>query len=129
MKYDTTLNFTNKQESYAFNSVARQTNGAAWVKCKNAVILATVVVDETEVVEDDFLPLTVQYIEKSYAAGKIPGGFFKRETKPSDFETLTSRIIDRSLRPLFPKGFGYPTQISIIVLSADTEVDLQVIQP
>ncbi len=127
MTYDITLNLTNKQESYAFNSVARQTNGAAWVKCKNAIILATVVVDETEVVEDDFLPLTVQYIEKSYAAGKIPGGFFKRESKPSDFETLTSRIIDRSLRPLFPKGFGYPTQISIIVLSADAEVDLQVL--
>lgn len=127
MKYDTTLDLANKQESYSFNAVARQSNGAAWVKCKNAVVLAAVVVDETEVVEDDFLPLTVQYIEKSYAAGKIPGGFFKRETKPSDFETLTSRIIDRSLRPLFPRGFGYPTQISILVLSADAEVDLQVL--
>ncbi|MBU4024547.1 polyribonucleotide nucleotidyltransferase, partial [bacterium] len=63
----------------------------------------------------------------SYAAGKIPGGFFKRETKPSDFETLTSRIVDRSLRPLFPKGFGYPTQITIMVFSADKESDLQIL--
>ena len=65
--------------------------------------------------------------EKTYAAGKIPGGFFKRETKPSDFETLTSRIVDRSLRPLFPDGFGHPTQITIMVFSADEEADLQVL--
>ena len=84
-------------------------------------------IDETEIVKDDFLPLTVQYIEKTYAAGKIPGGFFKRETKPSDFETLTSRIVDRSLRPLFPKGFGYPTQITIMTFSVDKESDLQVL--
>ena len=78
-------------------------------------------------VEEDFLPLTVQYIEKAYAAGKIPGGYVKRETKPGDFETLTARIIDRSLRPLFPKGYAYPTQIVVMVLSADPEVDLQVV--
>jgi polyribonucleotide nucleotidyltransferase len=89
--------------------------------------LATVVIDETEIVKDDFLPLTVQYIEKAYAAGRIPGGFFKRETKPSDFETLTSRIVDRSLRPLFPKGFGHPTQITIMTFSVDKESDLQVL--
>ena len=127
MKYDIDLALANKQESYSFNEVARQANGAAWLKSGNTVILATVVIDETEVVEDDFLPLTVQYIEKTYAAGKIPGGFFKRETKPSDFETLTSRIVDRSLRPIFPKGFGYPTQISILVLSVDEDADLQVL--
>ena len=73
------------------------------------------------------MPLTVQYIEKAYAAGKIPGGYVKRETKPGDFETLTARIIDRSLRPLFPKGYAYPTQIVVMVLSADPEVDLQVV--
>jgi polyribonucleotide nucleotidyltransferase len=127
VKYDIDLALTNREESYSFNEVARQANGAAWLKSGNTVILATVVIDETEIVEDDFLPLTVQYLEKSYAAGKIPGGFFKRETKPSDFETLTSRIVDRSLRPIFPKGFGHPTQISILVLSVDEDADLQVL--
>lgn len=127
MKYDIDLALTNREESYSFNEVARQANGAAWLRSGNTVILATVVIDETEIVEDDFLPLTVQYLEKSYAAGKIPGGFFKRESKPSDFETLTSRIVDRSLRPIFPKGFGHPTQISILVLSVDEDADLQVL--
>jgi polyribonucleotide nucleotidyltransferase len=125
MKYNVELKLTNKSESYAFNQVAKQANGAAWLKCGNTVILATVVVDETDFVDEDFLPLTVQYIEKSYAAGKFPGGFIKRETKPSDFETLTSRIVDRSLRPLFPKGFANPIQITVMVLSADQDADLQ----
>ncbi|WP_295022948.1 polyribonucleotide nucleotidyltransferase [Sulfurimonas sp.] len=127
MKYDVTVDLINREEKYSFGEVAKQANGAAWLRSGKTVILATVVIDETEIVKDDFLPLTVQYIEKSYAAGKIPGGFFKRETKPSDFETLTSRIVDRSLRPLFPKGFGYPTQVTILVLSADKESDLQVL--
>ena len=127
MKYDVTLALENRVEEYSFGAVAKQANGSAWLKSGKTVILATVVIDETEVVEDDFLPLTVQYIEKTYAAGKIPGGFFKRETKPSDFETLTSRIVDRSLRPLFPKGFGHPTQITIMVFSADTDADMQVL--
>ncbi len=127
MKYDISLALENREESYSFGYVAKQANGACWLKSGKSVILATVVIDETEVVKDDFLPLTVQYIEKTYAAGKIPGGFFKRETKPSDFETLTSRIVDRSLRPLFPKGFGHPTQITIMVFSADEESDLQLL--
>ena len=127
MKYNVELDLRNKQEAYAFSQVAAQANGAAWLKCGNTVILATVVIDETDFVDEDFLPLTVQYIEKSYAAGKFPGGFIKRETKPSDFETLTSRIVDRSLRPLFPKGFANPIQITVMVLSADAEADLQVL--
>lgn len=127
MKYDIRVELTNKIEEYNFGDVARQANGSAWLKSGDTVILATVVIDETEIVKEDFLPLTVQYIEKTYAAGKIPGGFFKRETKPSDFEALTSRIVDRSLRPLFPKGFGHPTQITIMVFSADKESDLQVL--
>jgi polyribonucleotide nucleotidyltransferase len=127
MKYDVELNLENREEAYSFGKVAKQANGAAWLKSGKTVILATVVIDETEVVKDDFLPLTVQYIEKTYAAGKIPGGFFKRETKPSDFETLTSRIVDRSLRPLFPKGFGHPTQITIMVFSADADSDMQLL--
>jgi len=127
MIYDVNLELKNRKEAYSFGEVAKQANGSAWIKSGNTVILATVVVDETEIVKDDFLPLTVQYIEKTYAAGKIPGGFFKRETKPGDFETLTSRIVDRSLRPLFPKGFGYPTQITIMTFSVDKESDLQVL--
>jgi polyribonucleotide nucleotidyltransferase len=127
MKYDVSLELENREESYSFGDVAKQANGACWIKSGKTVILATVVINETEIVKDDFLPLTVQYIEKTYAAGKIPGGFFKRETKPSDFETLTSRIVDRSLRPLFPEGFGHPTQITIMTFSADSESDLQVL--
>ncbi len=127
MKYNVKVDLKNRSEEYSFTEVAKQANGSAWLKSGDTVILATVVIDETEIVKDDFLPLTVQYIEKTYAAGKIPGGFFKRETKPSDFETLTSRIVDRSLRPLFPKGFGYPTQITIMTFSVDKESDLQVL--
>lgn len=127
MNYNVNLELTNKHEQYSFDTVAKQANGAAWLKCGNTVVLATVVIDETDFVDEDFLPLTVQYVEKSYAAGKYPGGFIKRESKPSDFETLTSRIVDRSLRPLFPKGFANPVQITIMVLSADADADLQVL--
>jgi len=119
------VEMNNLHESYTFDKVAKQASGAVWYQQGKAVLLATVAIDEKAVTED-FLPMTVQYIEKSYAAGKIPGGFFKRETKPGDFETLTSRIIDRSLRPLFPKGFRYPIAISVTVLSSDENVDMQV---
>lgn len=127
MTYNVECELEYTREAYAFNQAARQANGAAWLRSGDTVILATVVIDETEFVSDDFLPLTVQYIEKTYAAGKFPGGFIKRETKPSDFETLTSRIVDRSLRPLFPKGFANPLQITIMVLSVDADADLQVL--
>lgn len=119
------LTINNLEETYELNKVAKQASGAVLYRQGKAVLLATVAIDETPV-EEDFLPMTVQYIEKSYAAAKIPGGFIKRETKPGDFETLTSRIVDRSLRPLFPKGFRYPIVISITVLSSDSEVDMQV---
>ena len=124
MSCTVTINVNNKEEIYEIDKVARQAAGAVLLREKNAVVLATVARDDKQV-DEDFLPLTVQYIEKSYAAARIPGGYIKRETKPGDFETLTSRIIDRSLRPLFPKGYAYPTQIVIFVLSADPEVDLQ----
>ncbi len=127
MNYNEVIELENRVESYAFNQVAKQANGTVWLKSANTVMLATVVIDETDFVSEEFLPLTVQYIEKTYAAGKFPGGFFKRETKPSDFETLTSRIVDRSLRPLFPKGFANPIQVTIMVLSADSDADLQVL--
>jgi polyribonucleotide nucleotidyltransferase len=115
----------NLEERYQFNKVAKQASGAVLYHCGDAVLLAAVAIDPKPV-DEDFLPLTVQYVEKSYAAAKIPGGFIKRETKPGDFETLTSRIVDRSLRPLFPKGFHNPVVISIIVLSSDPAVDMQV---
>ncbi|MCP4969555.1 MAG: polyribonucleotide nucleotidyltransferase [Arcobacter sp.] len=114
-----------KQEIFEFEKVAKQSNGSVLAKLGNAVVLATVVSEFDNPVDEDFTPLTVQYIEKTYAAAKLPGGFFKREAKPGEFETLTSRIIDRSLRPLFPKGYVYPTTITVIVLSADKNVDLQ----
>jgi polyribonucleotide nucleotidyltransferase len=114
-----------KDEIYEFNKVAKQANGSVLAKLDKAVVLATVVSEFDNPVEEDFTPLTVQYIEKTYAAAKMPGGFIKREAKPSEFETLTSRIIDRSLRPLFPKGFVYPTTITVIVLSSDKDVDIQ----
>ncbi len=113
------------EEKYAFNKVAKQASGAVMYSQGKAVLIAAVAIDE-KAVSEDFLPLTVQYIEKSYAAAKIPGGFIKRETKASDFESLTSRIVDRSLRPLFPKGFYFPVTISIMVVSSDEEVDMQV---
>jgi len=124
MQYKIDVN--NHVEIFDVDKVAKQAAGAVMLRVKNSVVLATVAREE-KAVEEDFLPLTVQYIEKMYAVGRIPGGYVKRETKPGDAETLTARIIDRSLRPLFPKGYGYPTQIVVYVLSADPEVDLQVI--
>ena len=124
MQYSIEVN--NQVEIFDLNKVAKQASGAVLLRVKNTVVLATVAREDVQV-EEDFLPLTVQYIEKAYAAGRIPGGYVKRETKPGDFETLTARIIDRSLRPLFPKGYAYPTQIVVMVLSADPEVDLQVV--
>jgi polyribonucleotide nucleotidyltransferase len=101
--------------------VAKQANGAALVWYGETVVLVTAVM-APEVREGiDFVPLTVDYREKAYAAGKIPGGFFKREGRPSEREVLTSRLIDRPIRPLFPQGFGQETQVIAMVLSADTE--------
>lgn len=120
------LDINSNIEIYELNKVAKQASGSVLLKVKNSVVLATIAKEDNQV-DEDFLPLTVQYVEKMYAAGRIPGGYIKRETKPGEFETLTSRIIDRSLRPLFPKGYAYPTQITVMVLSADPEVDLQVI--
>lgn len=123
MQYSIEIN--KNTEIFDIDKVAKQATSAVLMKQGKSVVLATVAREEKQV-EEDFLPLTVQYIEKTYAAGKIPGGYVKRETKPSDAETLTARIIDRSLRPLFPKGYAYPTQIVVMVLSADPKVDLQV---
>lgn len=114
-------------ELFYLNEVAKQANGAILFKKGDAVLLATTSTDINANIEGDFLPLTVQYIEKSYSNGKFPGGYIKREGKPNEFEILTSRLIDRSLRPLFPKNYRYPVQITIIVLSVDKNLDLQVL--
>jgi len=98
--------------------LAKQASGAVLASCGGTTVLATVVASE-EKIEDDFLPLTVNYQEKSFAAGKIPGGYFKREGRPSEKEILTSRLIDRPVRPLIPKGFSYSTQVIVTVISAD----------
>jgi polyribonucleotide nucleotidyltransferase len=121
------LNLNNQNETFEFEKVAKQANGSVLYTVNNTVILASVVSEFDNPVSEDFTPLTVQYIEKTYANAKINGGFIKREGKPSDFETLTSRIIDRSLRPLFPAGYVYPTTITVMVLSVDADADLQVL--
>jgi polyribonucleotide nucleotidyltransferase len=102
--------------------IARQATGAVVVDIEGTTVLATVVCAKTAKAGQDFFPLTVDYIEKTYAAGKIPGSFFKREAKPSEHETLTSRLIDRPIRPLFPEGFYNEVQLVIHVLSLNPEV-------
>jgi len=102
--------------------IARQSSGAVVVSIDDTVVLATVVARKDAKPGQDFFPLTVDYIEKTYAAGKIPGSFFKREGRPSELETLTSRLIDRPLRPLFPDGFYNEVQVVIHVLSLNPEV-------
>ncbi|CAK7001787.1 polyribonucleotide nucleotidyltransferase [Pseudomonas sp. S 311-6] len=103
--------------------IARQASGAVLVSIEDTVVLATVVAARKAKAGQDFFPLTVDYIEKTYAAGRIPGGFFKREGKPSEKETLTSRLIDRPLRPLFPEGFYNDVQVIIHTVSVNPEID------
>ncbi|GER15452.1 polyribonucleotide nucleotidyltransferase [Variovorax boronicumulans] len=106
--------------------IARQATGAVLVDIDGTVILATVVASKTAKPGQDFFPLTVDYIEKTYAAGKIPGSFFKREAKPSEHETLTSRLIDRPIRPLFPEGFLNEVHVVIHTVSLNPEVDADI---
>ncbi len=106
--------------------IARQASGAVLVNIDDTVVLATVVGSKIAKAGQDFFPLTVDYIEKTYAAGKIPGSFFKREAKPSELETLTSRLIDRPIRPLFPEGFYNEVQLVIHVVSLNPEVSADI---
>ncbi|MCC4114698.1 polyribonucleotide nucleotidyltransferase [Aromatoleum toluclasticum] len=103
--------------------IARQAGGAVIVNMDDTMVLATVVAAKDAKPGQDFFPLTVDYVEKFYAAGRIPGGFFKREGRPTEKETLTSRLIDRPIRPLFPDGFYNEVQIIITVLSLNPEID------
>jgi len=106
--------------------IARQASGAVKLDMDGTVVLATVVAKTEGKAGQDFFPLTVDYLEKSYAAGRIPGSFFKREGRPSEFETLTSRLIDRPIRPLFPEGFFNEVHVVVHTLSLNPEVDADI---
>ena len=103
--------------------MAKQAHGAVVVRCGDTMVLVTAVAAKSAREGQDFFPLTVNYQEKAYAGGKIPGGFFKREGRPSENETLSSRLIDRPIRPLFPEHFFNETQIMATVISADRDHD------
>jgi polyribonucleotide nucleotidyltransferase len=125
MSCEVKINVNNRNQKFVLNKVAKQANASVWFEDGNTVMLATLTYNPDEMVEEDFVPLVVQYVEKAYAVGRIPAGFVKREQKPGDFETLTARIVDRSLRPLFPKEYGYNTVLTVMTLSADEDSDLQ----
>src|ERR1700684_3683858 len=112
--------------TFETGKMARQAHGAVVARYGDSVVLATACMDN-KATEKDFLPLTVDYRESTYSAGKIPGGFFKREGRSSEREILTSRLIDRQMRPLFPESWRNETQVIAMVLSADSENDPDVI--
>jgi polyribonucleotide nucleotidyltransferase len=118
-----TFKFGDRTVTLETGEIARQASGAVIVNMDDTMVFVTAVGMKTATPGRDFFPLTVDYQEKTYAAGKIPGGFFKREGRPSEKETLTCRLIDRPLRPLFPKGFQNEVQIVANVVSMNTEVD------
>jgi polyribonucleotide nucleotidyltransferase len=121
--YKKTLAYGKHQLTLETGEIARQASGAVMVSLDDTMVLVTVVGRKDAKPEQDFFPLTVDYQEKTYAAGKIPGGFFKREGRPSEKEILTSRLIDRPLRPLFPENFYNEVQIVATVMSSDSEID------
>jgi len=121
------LDWCGRELTLETGRIARQADGAVLATWGETTVLATVVAAKTPKAGIDFFPLTVHYQEKAFAAGRIPGGFLKREGRPSDFETLTSRLIDRPIRPLFPDGFRCETQVIATVLSHDLESDSAVL--
>ncbi len=121
--YKKTLSYGKHQLTLETGEIARQASGAVMVSLDDTVVLVTVVGQKNAKPEQDFFPLTVDYQERTYAAGKIPGGFFKREGRPSEKEILTSRLIDRPLRPLFPESFYNEVQIVATVMSSDPQID------
>ena len=122
-KVTKTFQYGQHQVTLETGEIARQASGAVLVSIEDTVVLATVVAKKDAKPGQDFFPLTVDYMEKTYAAGRIPGGFFKREGRPSEKETLTSRLIDRPIRPLFPEGYLNEVQVIIHVLSVNPEID------
>src|SRR4030043_1997965 len=123
MNHKLQIDFGGRPFSIETGKVARQASGSLLGQYGETVVLVTAVTADKKRERLDFIPLTVNYLEMTYAAGRIPGGFFKREGRPSDRETLISRFIDRPLRPLFPKGFQNEIQIIATVLSADQDND------
>jgi polyribonucleotide nucleotidyltransferase len=121
------LDLDGRKLTIQIGRVARQADGAALVRLADTMILATAVGTEEAVEGQDFFPLTVDYREKAYAAGRIPGGFFKREGRPTEREILSARLIDRSLRPLFPEGYFNEVQVMAMVLSSDQENDADIL--
>ncbi len=126
MSHQVSVEIGGRTLTFETGKIARQAHGAVVARYGDTVMLATACMDN-KAAEKDFLPLTVDYREYTYSAGKIPGGFFKREGRPSEREILTSRLIDRPLRPLFPEGWSTETQVVAMVLSADSENDPDVI--
>ena len=125
--YKKTTKLGNNEIIFETGKVARQATGAVLVSSGNTQVLSTVVVGKPPGEHQDFFPLTVNYLEKTYATGKIPGGFFKREGRPTEKETLTSRLIDRPIRPLFKQDFLYEVQVICTVLSSDKDEDPDVL--
>ena len=118
-----TIEYFGKQLTIETGRLAKQAHGSALVSLGDTTVLVTVVAAENAKEGQDFLPLTVEYMERTYSAGKIPGGFFKREGRPTEIEVLTGRLIDRPIRPMFPKGYKFETQVVALVLSHDKEND------
>ena len=127
MKIEHTFTLGNQQITLETNRIAKQADASVVVTCGETMVMANICAAKTQKLDIDFFPLTVNYQEKYYASGKIPGGFFKREARPTERETLTSRLIDRPIRPLFHKNFKNETQVTLTVLSYDGSVDPDVI--
>ena len=122
-----TVRVGDKQILLETGKVAKQAHGSVWVRLGDSIVLVTAVSAAEKKEGIDFFPLTVDYQEKLFAAGKIPGSFFRREGRPTEKETLTSRIVDRSCRPLFAEGYSNETQIIATVVSFDQENDTDVL--
>jgi len=127
VSYKKTFQYGKHTVTLETGGIARQASGAVMVNMADTVVLVTLVARKEADPGRDFFPMTVDYQERTYAAGKIPGGFFKREGRPNEKETLTSRLIDRPLRPLFPEGFTHETQIVATVMSLNPEVDADIV--
>ncbi len=127
MKIEHKFKLGNQQITLETNRIAKQADASVVVTCGETMVMANICAAKTQKPDIDFFPLTVNYQEKYYASGKIPGGFFKREARPTERETLTSRLIDRPIRPLFHKNFKNETQVTLTVLSYDSVVDPDII--
>ena len=123
MSHTVEIDLNGSKISLETGKIAKQANGSVVVRAGDSVVLVTACTAEKPKAGATFFPLTVDYREYTYAAGKFPGGFIKREGRPSEKEILTSRLIDRPIRPLFPEGYSHETQIIAMVLSADPEYD------